>query len=408
MVSAARHDRIRGAGRHGMLRRLFLPSAALATAAFATVLSGLTTPRSAQQGAEPPLVTVAKPIVRDIVEDDEFVGRFQAVDEVTVRSRVGGYLDQVHFQDGAIVKKGDLLFTIDQRPYQAAYDAAKSQVDVATSLLDFTKMQLDRAEELAKSGNIPVATVDDRRREYLAAQAQMQGAQADAAHGGAQSRIHRDQGAACRPHRPPLGFGRQPRPGRPDAAHRDRLARSDRLLFRHRRAALLRLCARRPRARRHACRKAAAGSTSPCRSPTASRRPSRASSISPRTASTMPPARCASARPSPIPTASFSPACSAASTCPARCRTRASCCPTTRSAPTRIAASCWWSTPKAWSRPSRCAPARASTAIASSARASTGDETVIVNGLVRARPGIKVKTEMITLPPKNETAELAQ
>ena len=73
---------------------------------------------SAQQ--QPPVVTVAKPVVREIVEDDEFVGRFEAVDEVAIRSRVSGYLDEVHFKDGAIVNKGDLLFTIDQRPYQAA------------------------------------------------------------------------------------------------------------------------------------------------------------------------------------------------------------------------------------------------------------------------------------------------
>ena len=125
-----------------------------------------------------PVVTGAKPVVREIVEDDEFVGRFDAVDQVAIRSRVGGYLDKVGFQDGALVNKGDLLFTIDQRPYQAAYDASKSQVDVAKSLLEFSKMQLDRAEELAKSGNIPTATVDDRRREYLSAQAQMQGATA--------------------------------------------------------------------------------------------------------------------------------------------------------------------------------------------------------------------------------------
>src|SRR5262249_14433814 len=130
------------------------------------------------QQAQPPAVTAAHPIMRDIVEDDEFVGRFQAMDEVTIRSRVSGYLDQVHFRDGAIVNKGDLLFTIDQRPYQAAFDAAKSQVDVITSLLTFAKAQLDRAEELSKSGNIPIATVDDRRPEYLGAQAQMQGPQA--------------------------------------------------------------------------------------------------------------------------------------------------------------------------------------------------------------------------------------
>ncbi|TIT82694.1 MAG: efflux RND transporter periplasmic adaptor subunit, partial [Mesorhizobium sp.] len=106
------------------------------------------------QDQQPPVVTAAKPVVREIVEDDEFVGRFEAVDQVAIRSRVSGYLDKVSFQDGALVNKGDLLFTIDQRPYQAAYDAAKSQVDVAKSLLEFSKMQLDRADELAKTGNI--------------------------------------------------------------------------------------------------------------------------------------------------------------------------------------------------------------------------------------------------------------
>jgi len=135
-------------------------------------------PASAQQ-QEPPTVTAAKPVVREIVEDDEFVGRFEAVDQVSVRSRVGGYLEEIHFTDGAMVKQGDLLFTIDRRPYQAAYDAAKSRVDVATSLLDFTRVQLQRAEDLAKSGNLSTATLDDRRREFLAAEAQSQGANAE-------------------------------------------------------------------------------------------------------------------------------------------------------------------------------------------------------------------------------------
>lgn len=133
-------------------------------------------PALAQQ--EPPVVTVAKPVVREIIEDDEFVGRFDAVDHVDVRSRVSGYLDQVHFKDGAMVKKGDLLFTIDRRPYQATYDAAKSQVDVATSLLEFTRTQLTRAEQLATTGNLSASTLDDRRREFLSAQAQHQGAEA--------------------------------------------------------------------------------------------------------------------------------------------------------------------------------------------------------------------------------------
>lgn len=126
-----------------------------------------------------PVVTTAKPVVRDIVESDSFVGRFEAVDEVDVRARVGGYLDQVHFRDGTVVNKGDLLFTIDKRPYQAAYDAAKSQVDVATSALEFATMQLERAEALSKTGNLATSVLDDRRREHLAAVARLEGAKAD-------------------------------------------------------------------------------------------------------------------------------------------------------------------------------------------------------------------------------------
>ncbi|WP_119270607.1 efflux RND transporter periplasmic adaptor subunit [Taklimakanibacter deserti] len=147
------------------------------SAAVLFVLS-LPLPAFAQAQNGPVPVTVAKPVVREIVEDDEFIGRFAAVDEVTVRSRVGGYLDKVHFKDGAIVKAGDLLFTIDQRPFQAALDQAKASLNVGQTLVDFTKIQFDRAEKLSQTGNIPVSTLDDRRREYLAAVAQVQGAQA--------------------------------------------------------------------------------------------------------------------------------------------------------------------------------------------------------------------------------------
>jgi membrane fusion protein, multidrug efflux system len=126
------------------------------------------------QDAAPPSVTVAKPIVRDVIEDDEFVGRFEAVEDVTIRSRVGGYLDAIHFRDGAFVKKGDLLFTIDQRPFQTALTQANAQLEVAKTSLDFADVQYKRAEK----GNIPVATLDDRRREYLAALALHNGANA--------------------------------------------------------------------------------------------------------------------------------------------------------------------------------------------------------------------------------------
>ncbi|MCF6102710.1 efflux RND transporter periplasmic adaptor subunit [Mesorhizobium muleiense] len=155
-----------------------VPAKWLAAAAFAA-LGLLAAPAAQAQEAPPaPVVTVAKPLVRDIVEDDEFVGRFEAVDQVSLRSRVGGYLDQVHFQDGTLVKQGDLLFTIDQRPFKAALNQAQAQVDSAKTLVEFSKMQFERAETLSREGNIPVSTLDDRRREYLAAQAQLDGAEA--------------------------------------------------------------------------------------------------------------------------------------------------------------------------------------------------------------------------------------
>src|SRR5215210_129409 len=81
------------------------------------------------QGAPPnapPPTTVAKSVVKDIQEWDEFIGRFEAVDEVELCARVSGYLDKVHFRDGTIVKAGDLLFTIDQRPYRTTLQEAEA------------------------------------------------------------------------------------------------------------------------------------------------------------------------------------------------------------------------------------------------------------------------------------------
>lgn len=144
----------------------------------AALLLLLSLPALAQAQTGPVPVTVAKPVVREVVEDDEFIGRFEAVDQVTVRARVGGYLDKVHFRDGSIVNQGDPLFTIDQRPFQAALQEAEARLAVANTLVEFTKGQFERAEKLSQTGNIPIATLDDRRREYLAAVGEVDGAQA--------------------------------------------------------------------------------------------------------------------------------------------------------------------------------------------------------------------------------------
>ena len=132
-----------------------------------------------QAAPPPPEVTVAKPVTRQIVEDDEFVGRFGAVDEVAVRARVGGYLAEIHFTDGQLVKAGDLLFTIDQRPFEAEKDRAEAQERVSTAQLAFAKQQFDRAADLVKRGTIPQSQYDDRSQEYLAMQARAEAAKAE-------------------------------------------------------------------------------------------------------------------------------------------------------------------------------------------------------------------------------------
>lgn len=131
------------------------------------------------QGAPPaPPVTVAKPIVRDVVDSDEFIGRFQAVDEVSVRSRVGGYLQEVHFKDGAMVKQGDLLFVIDQRPFVTALNEATASLEVAKSSLTLADAQFKRAQSLSTTGSQSASTLDDRRRDLVSAEANVRGAQA--------------------------------------------------------------------------------------------------------------------------------------------------------------------------------------------------------------------------------------
>ncbi|WP_227270757.1 efflux RND transporter periplasmic adaptor subunit [Roseobacter weihaiensis] len=130
----------------------------------------------AQDG--PPPVTVAKPVVKTIVEDDEFVGRFEARAEVVLRARVSGYLQEVHFTDGSLVEEGQLLFSIDQRQFQTAFRQAQSQIDVAQATYDFTEEQLERAERLVLNGNIAQSVVDERREAYLAAQGALEQARA--------------------------------------------------------------------------------------------------------------------------------------------------------------------------------------------------------------------------------------
>jgi membrane fusion protein, multidrug efflux system len=115
-----------------------------------------------QAAAPPPKVTVAKPALRTIVDQDEYVGRFVAVDVVEVRARVSGYLDKVHFTDGQIVKQGDLLFTIDKRPFKNTLDQARANLETAKSNVAFTQADLARGQQLLRDRTISEQIFEQR------------------------------------------------------------------------------------------------------------------------------------------------------------------------------------------------------------------------------------------------------
>src|SRR5215813_1455253 len=119
----------------------------------------------------PPAVTVAKPAQRTIVDQDEYVGRFVAVDMVEVRARVSGYLEKVHFRDGQTVKQGDLLFSIDKRPFQNTLAQAKANLALAKSNVTFTEADYARAQQLLRDRTISEQVFDQRAQAYRNAQA---------------------------------------------------------------------------------------------------------------------------------------------------------------------------------------------------------------------------------------------
>lgn len=119
----------------------------------------------------PPQVTVARPLTKTVVDQDEYVGRFVAVDSIEVRARVSGYLDAIHFQDGQTVKKGDLLFTIDRRPFQTTVDQARANLAQAKANLAFTTSDLARAEGLVGGNVISQQTFEQRTQAKRVAEA---------------------------------------------------------------------------------------------------------------------------------------------------------------------------------------------------------------------------------------------
>lgn len=124
-----------------------------------------------------PVVTAA-PIAKRIKQWDEYSGRFEAVSRVDVRPRVSGFIEQVHFKDGSLVKAGDLLFTLDKRPFQIAVESAKAEIARQDAQVILTQADVERAEPLAKSKVMSEQVFEQRKASLSQAQAQLAAAQA--------------------------------------------------------------------------------------------------------------------------------------------------------------------------------------------------------------------------------------
>lgn len=124
-------------------------------------------------------VTVAGVLERSIIEWDDFSGRVEAVDRVTIRPRVSGTVDAVHFQEGQLVKKGDSLFTIDPRPYKAELARATAAQAGAQARLTLAKTELDRTRRLLEERAVAQRELDQRENALREADANLKAANAD-------------------------------------------------------------------------------------------------------------------------------------------------------------------------------------------------------------------------------------
>jgi multidrug efflux system membrane fusion protein len=125
-----------------------------------------------------PLVTVSQPLQRAVDIRAGFLGQFSAVDRVELRAQVGGTLTEIHFKDGQIVRKGDLLFVIDPRPYEIRLEQAKAALQTATARVALANNQLTRAQSLKRNDFATQETVDQRTNDQDASQAAVADAKA--------------------------------------------------------------------------------------------------------------------------------------------------------------------------------------------------------------------------------------
>jgi len=125
-----------------------------------------------------PQVTAAEPLVRTIVDWDEFVGRFEPVEHVEVRPRVSGYIVEAHFEEGQLVDQGQLLFTIDPRPFEARRDEARGRAAAASARLENARTELERARGLVDIGAVSKEELEALEAAVRTAEAEVTAARA--------------------------------------------------------------------------------------------------------------------------------------------------------------------------------------------------------------------------------------
>ena len=141
-------------------------------------LAGCDARSEAQHAGEPPEVDVARVLAEPVTLRETFTGRVEAPETVALRPRVSGYIDRVAFEEGELVKAGDLLFQIDPRPYEARARAARAELEQARSRLQLAEGEAGRAQRLLESRAISQEEYDQRRAALLNARASVQQAHA--------------------------------------------------------------------------------------------------------------------------------------------------------------------------------------------------------------------------------------
>lgn len=174
-----RHNLIRGAT--GAAQTLFVLIASIIVLLLSVHFlagCGSGSARAADNAPPAPSVTTAKPVVADAIAWDEYTGHTEAVASVEVRARVSGYLSRVGFTEGSVVRKGDLLYALDARPYEAEAARAEAELTRAKANLELAERDVERADRLAAEKAISVREADVNRTNAAQQRAAVQSAQA--------------------------------------------------------------------------------------------------------------------------------------------------------------------------------------------------------------------------------------